>query len=167
MAAMLLVRCDELDAVLRQRMKIKRSQSNAGFIFVDALTATIFMGLLFIGLYAGLAFGFNVIKYARENTRATQIMVERMESIRLYTYAQVTNGLIQTNFVVPYYNVGNSNSSLLYTGKLIIADPNLGTTYNGNMKRVTVRLDWITGKTPRTREMTTYVSHEGMQKYVY
>jgi len=135
---------------------------------IDALFAMAIAGVLFGGLYAGLAFGFNTIKFARENTRATQIMVEKMETIRLYTWNQLTNNsFVITNFVVPYYSVGGTNSSVVYTGQLAIANCDLNTTYAGSMKQVTIRLDWKTGRTARTRQMTTYVAERGMQQYVY
>jgi hypothetical protein len=147
-------------------MKIRTIQCNEGLGLVDAVFAMAIAGVLFGGLYAGLAFGFDTIKFARENTRATQIMVEKMETVRLKTWNQLTNFSL-TNFVVPYYTSGGTNSSVVYTGNLSIANCELPTTYAGSMKRVTIRLNWITGRTARTRQMTTYVAERGMQQYVY
>lgn len=125
-------------------------------------------GVMFLALYAGLAFGFNVIRLARENTRATQIMLEKMETVRLYTWTQITNaGFIPTNkFTVPYYAVG-TNSSLLYTGQVLIEASGVGTSYAENMRKVTVRLEWCPTGLLRTRSMSTYVTRNGMQTYVY
>ena len=140
-----------------------------GFGMVDAIMGMAIAGVLFIGLYAGLAFGFNTIKFARENTRATQIMLEKMETIRLYTWTQInSNGFIPTTtFTVPYYAVGSTNGSLVYTGQVLIAGSGLNTSYSNDMKKITVKLSWTTGQTPRSREMSTYVSRNGMQSYVY
>ncbi len=129
-------------------------------------------GVMFAALYAGIAFGFNTIKFARENTRATQIMLEKMEIVRLYTWDQITDTtpptFIPTNtFTVPYYSVGGTNSDLVYTGKVSVADAPMATSYSNNIKLVTITLDWVTGKTPRTRSMQTYVSRNGMQSYVW
>lgn len=129
-------------------------------------------GVMFGALYSGIGFGFNTIKFARENTRATQIMLEKMEIIRLYTWDQITDTtppiFIPTNvFTVAYYAVSGTNSDLLYTGRVSVADSPLATSYSNDMKQVTITLDWVTGKTPRTRSMTTYVSRNGMQSYVW
>src|ERR1044072_8496338 len=93
-----------------------------GFTLVDALFAIAVAGVMFLALYAGLAFGFKIIKMTRENVRATQIMLEKMETIRLYTWTQInSNGFTPTNkFVVPYYSVGSTNTSLMYTGQIFI-----------------------------------------------
>jgi len=143
-----------------------------GFTFVDALLGMVIAGLMFGALYAGIAFGLNTIKFARENTRATQVMLEKMEIIRLYTWDQVTtttpSNFIPTNvFTVPYYSVGGTNSQLVYTGRVSIADAPVTTSYSNDMKQVTVTLNWLTGKTPRTRSMSTYISKKGMQSYVW
>ena len=137
---------------------------------IDAIFAMAMAGIMFTALYAGLAFGFRIIKMARENTRATQIMLEKMETIRLYRWEQVTNpGFINTNvFLVPYYSIGGTNSSLLYTGKVSIQASGLPWTYADDMRKVTIRIDWLSvGGTNRTRSMATFVSKNGMQSYVY
>lgn len=149
-------------------MKIKVGHT-AGFGLVDAMFAMAVAGILFGGLYAGLQFGFTTIRFARENTRATQIMLEKMETIRLYRWDQInTPGFIPTNsFTVPYHAVGGTNTSLLYTGRLAIVESGLPTTYAARMKRVRVTLNWTTGNTPRSRTMETLVCKDGMQRYVY
>jgi hypothetical protein len=163
-------------------MKLTRGEHFAhrraagAFTLVDALFAMAMAGMLFTSLYAGLAYGFNIIKMARENTRATQIMLEKMETIRLYTWTQInSNGFIPTNkFTVPYYSVNGTNSSLVYTGQFridpsgLINSDGLPASYASDMKKVTVRVDWgAIGGTNRTRTMTTFVSKNGMQSYVF
>ena len=151
------------------RIESQRVRREGAFTLVDAVIAMAVAAIMFGALYSGLAFGFNTIKFARENTRATQIMLEKMETIRLYTWSQInSNGFIPTtNFLVPYYAVGGTNSSLLYTGRVTIEASGLSTTYSNDMKKVTVDLRWSTGKTPRSRSMTTYVSNRGMYSYVW
>ena len=156
-------------------MKLARSnkavkRGHQGFTLIDALFAVAMAGVMFTSLYAGLAFGFKVIKMTRENTRATQIMLEKMETIRLYSWSQITNaGFVPTNpITVPYYAVGATNNSLMYTAQTFIANSDLGTGYADKMRKITVRVDWTPlGKTNRTRIMTTYVAKGGLQNYVY
>jgi hypothetical protein len=140
------------------------------FTIIDALFAVAMAGVMFTSLYAGLAFGFKVIKMTRENTRATQIMLEKMETIRLYSWSQITNaGFVPTNPVaVPYYAVGVTNNSLMYTARTSIAACDLPTTYASEMRKITIRVDWDwAGNSNRTRTMSTYVSKGGLQNYVY
>jgi hypothetical protein len=157
-------------------MNLKRGQQSLAqlrtraFTLVDALFAMAMAGVMFTALYAGLAYGFKIIKMARENTRATQIMLEKMETVRLYTWTQInSNGFVPTNkFVVPYYSVNGTNSSLVYTGQFFIEPSGLSNSYADTMKKVTVRVDWGgVGEMNRTRAMSTYVSKNGLQSYVY
>jgi Tfp pilus assembly protein PilV len=163
-------------------------QGAHGFTLIDALFAMVISGVMFTALYAGLAFGFKVIRFARENTRATQIMLERMETIRLYTWEQVTNYgdtnlgnyfLPSNPIPVPYYAIG-TNNSLFYTTQIFVEPSGVvnlsadavGTpaaaSYADNMKKVTIKVDWCPmGLTNRTRSMSTYVTKNGMQTYVY
>jgi hypothetical protein len=146
--------------------------AHRGFTLVDALFAIAVSGVMFLALYAGLAFGFRIIKMTRENVRATQIMLEKMETIRLYTWTQInSNGFLPTNkFVVPYYSVGPTNTSLMYTGQVFVLPCSIipSPSYAADMKKITIRLDWSPmGSTNRTRTMSTYVTRNGMQSYVY
>ena len=138
---------------------------------MDALFAVLISGMMFTAMYAGLAFGFQTIKMARENTRATQIMLEHMEICRLYKWQDFTNagGFLNTNpFTVYYYSVGGTNTSLQYTVRVSVGSVPLPTTYASEMRKLTVRLDWgHLGNTNRTRIMNTYVSRNGLQNYVW
>jgi len=105
---------------------------------------------------------------ARENLRATQIMLEKMEAIRLYNWGQLKPGFIPTKFIANYdVNSGSTNSGILYFGEVEIADSNTGTTYGPDMKTVTVRVAWKTGPINRSRQMRTYVCRSGVQNYIY
>src|SRR5687767_14388252 len=66
------------------------SIQHRAFSIIEVLVALAIAGVLFTSLYAGISAGFVVIETARENLRATQIMVEKLETIRLYTWEQIT-----------------------------------------------------------------------------
>ncbi len=145
---------------------------------VDALFAMAMAGIMFTALYAGLGTGFRMIKLARENARATQIMVQQLEVVRLLTWTQVTNTnprYIPTNTLsIPYYTINGTNSGMTYTGRITVANCpvggiyNVGASYAADMKKVTIRLDWgELGRTNRVRTMSTFVTRNGLQNYVY
>ena len=160
--------------LIRGQQPLARLRASA-FTLVDGLFAMAMAGVMFTALYAGLAYGFKIIQMSRENTRATQIMLEHMEIVRLYRWDQLTNlgGFLPTNsFTVPYYAVG-TNASLLYTARVSISPAAVSgafsnASYAGNMRKVTIRLDWgQLGNTNRTRMMSTYVARNGLQNYVW
>jgi hypothetical protein len=158
-------------------MNFKRRDSHIpqarrqGYTLLEALIAMCMAGLLFISLYAGLSYGFRIIKMARENTRATQIMIEHMEICRLYKWNDLTNvgNFLNTNpIAVPYYAVGGTNTSLMYTSRVILEPVPFYTSYAGDMRKLTVRVDWSQlGNSNRTRSMSTYVTRNGLQNYVW
>ena len=51
--------------------------------------AAAILGVVATSLYGAFTAGFFVIQSTRENLRATQIMVQKMEAIRLLTWSQV------------------------------------------------------------------------------
>ena len=139
-----------------------------GFTLVETLFAISIAGVMFAALYAGLVFGFDLIRVARENSRATQIMVEKMETIRLYTWDQInSNSFLPSTFVASYYPMGGANCGTRYTGTVTVADSGLNTSYAEDMKKIIVSLNWRTGSLPRGRTNTTYVSRYGLQNYIW
>src|SRR3954468_16463899 len=60
-----------------------RRASVSAFTLIETVVATMLAGIMLPTLYAGLASGFSIVQAARENLRATQILVQRMEAVRL------------------------------------------------------------------------------------
>ena len=67
----------------------QRNRSTAGYTFAEVLVAAAILGFVATSLYGAFAAGFCVIQSTRENLRATQIMVQKMEAVRLLTWSQV------------------------------------------------------------------------------
>jgi type II secretory pathway pseudopilin PulG len=135
---------------------------------MEVMVAMFLLALLISAVYGAISNGISTMRMARENLRATQILLERMETIRLYHWGQLVPGFVQTNFVANYDTTSQStNSGILYYGSVSIAPADTGTSYSDDMKLVTVRLDWKTGRIARTRQLTTYVCRTGIQNYVY
>jgi type II secretory pathway pseudopilin PulG len=144
----------------------------AAFSIMEVTVGLGILGMAMAALFSGFTSGFFTVRMARENLRATQIMLEKVETIRLYSWRQVTNaGFIPTNFTAKYDPVSQtSTSGLVYQGELYIDAVNtnqLGATYAPNMRLVTVKLNWKTGNLERHREFKSYISRYGLQDYVY
>jgi prepilin-type N-terminal cleavage/methylation domain-containing protein len=148
-----------------QRNRVCRTRA---FSLVEIVIALMLIGLLVLAVYSAIISGMGTMRMARENLRATQILLEKMEALRLYSWTQLNPGFIPTTFIANYdVNSSSTTSGILYSGEVTIADAATGTTYTDDMKRVTVRVTWKTGAINRSREMTTYVCRSGLQNYVY
>src|SRR5437867_13165316 len=78
--------------------------SQIAYTLVEVLVCVALIVILFVSLYGGMSSGFAVTQNARENLRATQIMLEYMEGIRLYNWDQlVYSNWVPTSFTNYYY----------------------------------------------------------------
>jgi len=134
------------------------------------------LGFVATSLYGAFSAGFFTIQSTRENLRATQILVQKMEAVRLFTWSQIadTNNYLKSTFTVAYDPLGSTNNcgGAQYTGYVIPSTPDLGgAAYTPNMRTITVGVFWITysgGKTiVHQREMQTRVARNGMQNYIW
>lgn len=142
-------------------------------IFVSLAVLATMVVTLFVGFSSGLA----LVQVARENLRGTQIMVQRCEDLRLYSWTQVTNSsfLIPTftdYFYPPGTNTGSAGAT--YSGTISVSAPTgIPADYAANMRMVTVAIYWtnyphlLTNTIVRTRQLQTLVARYGMQPYVY
>src|SRR6266576_3880271 len=144
----------------------------SAFTLVEVIVGVGVMGIMMVSLYAGFAFGFNQIRLARENVRATQVLEERMEVIRLLNWDQVINlpGYIPTTFQAPFYADNPTNppaNNFCYTGIVQVASAPIMESYSNNLQMIKIQLTWPSGRLVRTRQMTTLVAQFGIQRYVY
>jgi hypothetical protein len=156
------------------------------FTLVEALVAAAIGAIIFTALYAGISNSFSLLNTARANLRATQIMVSRLEGLRLCAWGNGTNQLSQlfnpsiipptfTDYFYPEGMNGDSGShGTTYSGTMIV-ETNISLTppasYSSRMARVTVTLTWSDGLAGRaithSRSMSTYVAQYGEQNYVF
>lgn len=122
------------------------------------------------GLMGSLGYGFLVMQLARENQRATQIMLEKAEIIRLYSWDQInTPGFVPAAFNDVYDPKTPGSPGVTYHGTLSITDfPTSGANYAANIKQLVITLTWNTqGRVQHTRKLATLVAKDGIQNYVY
>lgn len=147
----------------------KRRLKQAAFSLVEVSMGMGVLGTVVIALFSGFTTGFFTMQLARENLRATQIMLEKMETIRLYSWQQInTPGFIPSEFSAPYDpNARTGSEGVLYRGTMLITNAPMTTSYAGNMRLVKVTVQWKTGNLSRTRDFTSYISRYGLQDYIY
>jgi prepilin-type N-terminal cleavage/methylation domain-containing protein len=141
----------------------------SGLTLVEVVFALAIIGLIVVAVYGAITSGMTSLRLARENLRATQILVEKTEALRLYNWDQLNTNFIPTRFIVPYDTTAvSTNTGVLYYGSItLVNNPSVGTSYSNTLRLVTIRLDWTTGRINRTREISTYVCRTGIQNYVY
>ena len=155
----------KIESSVRSRLK----RSLAAFSLMEVTMGMGMIGMVAGAMLTGISSGFFTMKMARENQRATQIMLEKVETIRLYSWDQInTAGFIPASFTNTYDPQAAAGAQgVLYTGTLAITDTPIATSYSADMKQVKVLVSWKTGEIPRQREFTTYVARNGLQDYIY
>ena len=163
----------------RFQMKIRTSSQQRtdgrrdAFTLIEVLVVVAIIGVGFVTLYLGMTQGFGIVQVARENLRATQILQEKMETIRLYTWDQLVNtpGFIPPTFTAAFYPAGSqTNQGVTYQGTVTISavPPPLSTaSYASDLRMVVVQVSWQSGNVQRSRDMRTLVSHYGLHNYIY
>jgi Tfp pilus assembly protein PilE len=153
-----------------------RTAKEKAYTLAEVMISVLIVGTLILSLYAGFSQGFSVIQSSRENLRATQILVQRMETIRLYTWSQSldTTKYLQPSFVDYYDPRGRSNNTagLVYQGTITSEIPlDLPVAYQADMRTITVRLYWTNFNQGEpivfSRQMQTRVARNGIQNYIY
>ena len=131
---------------------------------------------MMISLYAGFSAGFTVVRSARENLRATQILLQRMETLRLCPWDTLSDpdSFKNVTFVESFDPLGQLSSrggGTVFTGDIALSVPtNLPAAYQNDLRAVTVSVYWTNynGSVPQRsqRQMQTYVARYGLQNYV-
>lgn len=162
-----------------ERSLVAWRRASRGFSLIEVIIAAAIVAIIFSILFTGIRTTFSLEGATRENLRATQIVVSRMEGLRLCAWS--SDQLFNTN-VVPatfsdwFYPLGlqdSTNYGTRYTGTITVTtNVNLtpSATYADKLALVTVTVTWTNdqGKPTRhTRSMSTLVAKYGVQNYVY
>ena len=153
----------------------QRRSSTTAFTLVEVLCSITIAAIMAAVLFAGLDGGFAILRVTRDDLRATQILLQKTEAFRLFTWAQLSNS--PTTFVEYYNPLGTSNSTAgtVYYGTInaIGTATNIpsSATYRTNIHLITVTLFWtndFTGKlVSHSRQVQTMNAIGGMQNYLF
>ena len=158
----------------------KKKKGQQAWSLAEVMISVVILAIVFVSLFVAFSYGFTVIRTTREDLRATQILTQKIEGLRLCTYAQLSTMPNPFTFTDTYATVGNTNSSsLIYNGTIILSQnpalPTGGSTgYRDQVKLVTVTVTWktpgISANDPavtHTRIMQTQSALFGLQNYLY
>ena len=161
---------------MKPNLSKNRHPRCAAYTLVEVMIAIFVMAIMTISLYGGFSAGFAIVNLARENLRATQIMVQKTEDLRLYNWTQITNSTFLKPSFVDWYNPSGTNTKTagaVYQGNVSVsAVAGIPAAYANNMRAITISLFWTnyihgsTNKIVRSRQMRTYVARYGMQNFV-
>src|SRR5437762_4718614 len=131
------------------------------------MMGVLIMSIMFVTLYTGFTQSFGVVQTSRENLRATQILQQYSELIRLYTWDQLTNSsTIPATIYWTFYPLGGTGAQgVTYTGTVAKASSDILEDYATNMMNVTISLNWTSGNIRHERQMKTMVSQYGLHRY--
>jgi Tfp pilus assembly protein PilV len=154
---------------MKTELRNYRGQAVAAFTLAEAMVAIAAGAVLLTALYGAITYSYGAIKLAREDLRATQVLVEQMEKVRLTPYANLGN--FTTN--VPMANGGSGTYTIsLTTGTPTMAQltppglSNPNVLYASSMLRITATATWTNNNIPRVRTMQTYAARNGAQGYI-
>ncbi len=157
------LRCQEMIIVRRKR-------SESGTTLTEVVIATAVLAISVAGILTAVFSGFFIVGRVRENQRATQIILEKVETIRLYSWSQInSNGFIPATFSETYDpQAATGAKGITYNGTFTISPFPYTTGYQDDMRQITVSLSWTGERNmTRTRSFTTFIAKDGVQNYVY
>ena len=146
-----------------------RTRVKAAYTMIELLIAVAVVGVTFATFYACITEGFALCQMSRENLRATELLSQQMEIIRLYTWSQInSNGFVPQTFTAPFSPNSSSTNGPVYSGTILITNAPMTESYVTNNKLVTVSLVWTSyNNVAHSRSMSTLVSQYGLHNYYY
>ncbi|MDB6019065.1 MAG: hypothetical protein JWR19_3554 [Pedosphaera sp.] len=159
--------------ILNQTAYSPARRARLAFTLVEIMVAIVIIMITFVTIFGTMTLSLSITQTSRENLRATQIMLDKMEGVRLYKYTQLTDGTLIAKFTNSFYETNNigsataTGSGVQYTGVVSVTSCPFNISYSNYMQQVSVSVGWISGGTPRTRSMSTFVSLQGLQNYIY
>ena len=152
-------------------MRIRCSAKTESATTIMEVTIAILILLIIVGGLLGcFSYGFFAMRLARENQRATQILLEKVETLRLYSWDQVnSNGFIPTVFTDVYDPQAPTGSQgAAYSGTFTVSNFPPSVSYADSLRQVVVHVEWTNiHNILRKRTITTLVAKDGLQNYVY
>jgi hypothetical protein len=158
---------------MKMRVETNRShsRSKAAFTLAEVMIASGTFAVACLAGFAGVVQGFQLVQSTRENLRATQILQDNMEILRLYTWDQLnTPGFVPLSFTNTFNPAGvaSGNAGVTYYGTVTPAPAPLTESYATNIVVFTFQLNWTnSNRLTHQRQITTLVSRYGIHNYLY
>ncbi len=161
--------------ILQTQSRTRFRTASFGFTLVETMVAIMVAAIMLSAHFLAFASGFAMVTVTREDLRASQIMLQRMEAIRVAGFSQLNDTTKFPTNSFEYYDEKhktNGNGGVRYTvtystkAGYQLVDTTMPTSYRTNLTEVTVGVSWNSGTTTRSRSMRTYVTRYGVESYV-
>ena len=156
---------------LKYRKGLASRAALKAFTLAEVLIAVLVVATVTVSLYAAFSSGFAIMQISREDLRATQILMQKLEGLKLCTWTSLGNCPI--GFIEKYDPTG-TNTGIVYTGTVATNTPTMipsTAAYRANMCQVVATVYWTNYSaaqfTVRTRQMETLVARYGIQNYIW
>lgn len=159
--------------VARFQQTNKRRTCTA-FTLVEVAVAAGLLGIMMAALFACLGSGLAIVNSSRQDLRATQILTQKTEAVRLCKWNQLHS--LPSTFQAYYFNSGNTNSSpgVTYFGTISVGPASCipsSDRYYTNIALVTIGLTWTnydgSHAIAHSRSMQTLAAYYGLVNYIY
>ncbi len=140
----------------------RKPNAAGGFTLVETMVAGGILLFVVASLLGAYFFGFGQIRFCQESERADQVLLEKMELLRVYDWSKITSTYFPQTFTTNFWNMNGTPAGIVYTGTVTIAQAPLSESYASTLRQVTVTLNWNSGKTPQSRSISTLVSQNGI-----
>jgi hypothetical protein len=151
----------------------RESHRESGNTVIEVIVGVGVLAVILATVFRGMTMSNGLTRIAREDLRATQILVERMEGIRLFNWNQLvySNSLCPRTFTTSYFPIPDSTGStgITYYGTLqitnVVFDPQ--SSYSNQMRAIMVTINWTNSGILHSRSMTGYQAQYGLQNYIF
>lgn len=147
----------------------------AAFTLIEVMVGAGLLGIMMAAFFAALGSGMAIINTARQDLRATQILTQKTEAVRLCTWSQLAS--LPASFQDHYYSDGTTNSTpgVTYYGTISVGPatnciPSTA-SYSDKIDLVTIGLVWTNyygaHAMVHSRQTQTLVAYYGLVNYIY
>jgi prepilin-type N-terminal cleavage/methylation domain-containing protein len=147
------------------------SRGQRAFTITEVLIAVFILGVAAMSLYGGFAAGFLLVDSTRQELRATQILTQKAEALRLCSWSSLTNFPIS---FTESYDPTSTNGGTIYVGTVatnVATVIPVSSGYRSNMCLATINLYWTNyngrQKIVHARSSQTLVARYGIQNYIW
>jgi type II secretory pathway pseudopilin PulG len=140
-------------------MRVKRFNSRHGFTIIEAMIATMVLGLVLGSVLAVTSQSARYLADLRRTARSSQVLQQKVEDIRLLSWSDVQ--ALPSTFSDP------SDASGQYAGYVTKSAYD---TYNGqtSVTKLTLYVVWTNSSSHvMTNSLTTLISNGGLNKYIF
>ena len=142
---------------------------------MEVLCSIVIASISIAALFAAFSNGYTILRVTRDDLRATQILTQKTEAVRLLTWQELSN--CPTAFQDYFYPPGVTNGTqgtVFYVTITPFGDPtNIpnSVSYRTNIHLITINVAWTNGINQKVvahhRLTQTMLANDGMQTYIY